>query len=144
MLMVIYGVVAVQPFAALALESVSWRRKVIHAFLAIGTLAGLYLMVNMVRFPITSKVTGAHIVYASSRFYVGAVMGSYLAGTCLSMLFSSHRILIVFGAAALLSFIAVYQIYTLWFISVWCFFAALLSALVYFHFRARGRRLAPA
>ncbi len=124
------------PFAALALESVAWRRKVIHAFLAIGTVAGLYLLVNMVRFPITSKVTGAHIEYASAHFYVDVVMGSYLAGTCLSMLFSSHRILIAFGTAALLSFIAVYRIYTLWFISVWCFSAALLSALVYFHFRA--------
>lgn len=132
------------PFAALALEAVAWRRKVIHAFLAIGTLAGLYLLVNMVRFPITSKVTGAHIEYASAHFYVDEVMGSYLAGTCLSMLFSSHRIVIVFGAAALLSFIAVYRIYTLWFISVWCFFAALLSALVYFHFRARGLRPVPA
>ena len=132
------------PFAALALEAVAWRRKVIHAFLAIGTLAALYLLVNMARFPITSKVTGAHIEYASAHFYVDVVMGSYLAGTCLSMLFSSHRIVIVFGAAALSSFIAVYRIYTLWFISVWCFFAALLSALVYSHFRARGLRPAPA
>ena len=132
------------PFAALALEAVPWRRRVLHAFLAIGTLAGLYLMVNMIRFPITSKVTGAHIEYASAHFYVGVVMGSYLAGTCLSMLFSSHRFVIVFGGAALLSFIAVYQIYTLWFISVWCFFAALLSALVYFHFRAFRLRPAPA
>ena len=45
-----------------------------------------------------------------------------------------------FGAGAflvLLSFGAVYYIYAIWFISVWCFFAALLSAVVYLHFVLR-------
>lgn len=125
------------PFAILLLESVPWRRKVIYAFLAIGTAGGLYLLFNMVRFPIQSQPVGAHIEYVSAHFYVNVVMGSYLAGTCLSMLFSSHKVVIAFGAVALLSFIAVYWIYTLWFISVWCFFAAVLSALIYFHFGAR-------
>ena len=128
------------PFAVLALESVPWRRKMLYAFLAVGTAAGLYLLINMVRFPITSQPVGAHIEYVSAHFYVGVVMGSYLAGTCLSMLFSSHKIVIVFGAAALLSFMAVYWIYTLWFISVWCFFAAVLSALIYLQFRTRVLR----
>jgi hypothetical protein len=40
----------------------------------------------------------------------------------------------VFGVLALLSFAAAYFFYAIWFISVWCFFAALLSAVVYLHF----------
>ncbi len=132
------------PFAALVLEPVPWRRKTLYAFLAIGTTAALYLLINMGRFPITSQPVGGHIEYVSPHFYVAVVMGSYLAGTCLSMLFSSHRVVNVFGVVALLSFVAAYQIYTLWFISVWCFFAAMVSAVVYLHFRTRERRAVPA
>lgn len=128
------------PFAVLALEPVLWRRKALYAFLAIGTAAGLYLLINMARFPITSQPVGAHIEYVSPHFYVVVVMGSYLAGTCLSALFSSHKVVNVFGAVALLLFVTAYRIYTLWFISVWCFFAAVLSAVVYLHFRTRERR----
>lgn len=43
----------------------------------------------------------------------------------------------VFGVLALLSFAAAYFFHTIWFISVWCFFAALLSVLVYLHFVLR-------
>ena len=47
---------------------------------------------------------------------------------------------LLFGVQQILEgiiFVVVYRIYTLWFISVWCFFAALLSAVVYLHFRNR-------
>ena len=37
----------------------------------------------------------------------------------------------VFGALALLSFGVAYYFYTTWFISVWCFFAAVLSVVIY-------------
>jgi uncharacterized membrane protein len=53
------------------------------------------------------------------------------------MLFSSHRIVRVFGIAALLSFLAAYAVYAKWFISVWCFFAAVLSAIVLLYFTNR-------
>jgi hypothetical protein len=129
------------PFAVLLLEPVPWRRKTLYTLLAIGTAAGLYLLVIMARFPITSQPIGAHIEYVSPHFYVVVVMGSYLAGTCLSMLFSSHKVVNVFGAIALLLFVAAYQIYTLWLIYVWCFFAAVLSVVVYLHFRTRECRL---
>ena len=49
------------------------------------------------------------------------------------MLFRS----VVFGVLALLSFGAAYAFYATWFISVWCFFAALLSAVIYLHFGVR-------
>ena len=125
------------PLAALLLEPVRWRRTVLAAFLAVGAAVGLYLLVNMVRFPIESRPVGGHIEYASPHFYVVAVMAGYLAGTCISMLFSSHRLVNVLGGAALLSFISAYVIYARWFISVWCFFAAVLSVIVLLYFTNR-------
>lgn len=52
-------------------------------------------------------------------------------------LLSSHRTVQLFGVVAVLSFAAAYWFYTRWFISVWCFFAALLSVVVYLHFAPR-------
>ena len=46
----------------------------------------------------------------------------------------------LFGVLALLSFAAAYFFYATWFISVWCFFAALMSAVVYLHFVRRNKR----
>ena len=125
------------PFAALLLEQVRWRREVLLFTLAAGAAAALYLLVNMLRVPIVSRLIGGHIEYASPHFYILAVMGSYLAGTCVSMLFSSHRSVKLFGLAALLSFIGAYAAYAKWFISVWCFFAALLSVIVLLYFTHR-------
>ena len=64
-------------------------------------------------------------------------MTLYLLSTAISPLLSTHRMVVVFGALALLSFGAAYAFYATWFISVWCFFAALLSAGIYLHFGVR-------
>lgn len=125
------------PLAVLLIEPVCWRRRALVASLAAGSASGLYLLANMLRFPIVSRAVGGHIEYASPHFYIPAVMAGYLAGTCVSMLFSSHRMVKLFGAAALASFSVSYVVYTRWLVSVWCFFAALLSLIVLLYFTHR-------
>ena len=60
-------------------------------------------------------------------------MTLYLLSTTTSPLLSTHRMVKVFGALSLLAFGAAYTFYAQWFISVWCLFAAILSAVIYFH-----------
>ena len=79
------------PLAALLLEPVRWRRRAIALSAAAASAAAAYLLVNMFRFPIESRAVGGHIEYVSPHFYVALVMTGYLAGTCLSLLFSSRR-----------------------------------------------------
>jgi hypothetical protein len=43
----------------------------------------------------------------------------------------------IFGALITFSLAITYFFYSAWFISVWCFFAALLSGSVFLHFRGR-------
>jgi hypothetical protein len=74
------------------------------------------------------------VEYVSPHFFAAAVMTLYLLSTTISPLFSAYRTVKLFGILALSSFAAVYYVYATWFISVWCFFAALLSAVVYLHF----------
>lgn len=130
------------PFATRAMEPAASRRRWMLGFAAAGGAAGLYLLVNMVRFPIESREVDGHIEYASPHFFAALVMASYLAGTCLSPLFSSHRHVVLFGVAALGSFVFSYVVYTRWFISVWCFFAAVLSIVVLAHVLAPRRSVA--
>ncbi len=122
------------PVAVLLLEPAGWRRTVLATFLAGGLGTGLYLLVSMFRFPIVSREAGGHIEYDSPHFFIGPVIAGYLAATCISMLFSSHKAVKLFGIAALLSFATSYAVYTRWFFSIWCFFAAILSGIVFLHF----------
>ncbi|EKJ7675982.1 hypothetical protein PJV66_006735, partial [Pseudomonas aeruginosa] len=73
------------PLAALALESVRWRRRVLVAIAVAGALVGLYLLAMLVKLPITARVVGQHILYDSPHFYVMTTMALYLIGTCASL-----------------------------------------------------------
>ena len=129
----------VVPVAVLLMEPEGRRRRVLIAFVAAGAAVGAYLLYVLVAFPIVSRPTGQHIEYVSPHFFAALTMTLYLLSTAISPLLSTHRMVVVFGALSLLSFGAAYAFYATWFISVWCFFAALLSAVVYLHFGVRER-----
>jgi hypothetical protein len=125
------------PVAVLLMEPRGWRHRALMAFVATGAAVGVYLLVVLVAYPIVSRPTGQHIEYVSPHFFAAVTMTLYLLSTAVSPLLSTHRMVVVFGALALLSFGAAYAFYAAWFISVWCFFAALLSAVIYLHFGVR-------
>ncbi len=128
------------PLAVLLIEPPSWRRRALLVFVAAGLAVGAYLLYFLVIFPVISRPTGQHIEYVSPHFFAAMVMTLYLLATTVSPMFSTHKMVKVFGVLALLSFAIAYAFYTTWFISVWCFFAALLSAVIYLHFTLQGRR----
>ena len=127
------------PLAVLLIEPTAWRRRALLAFVAAGLAVGVYLLYFLVAFPVVSRPTGQHIEYVSPHFFAAVAMTLYLLATTVSPMVSIHRMVKVFGVLALMSFAAAYFFYARWFISVWCFFAALLSAVIYFHFALRGR-----
>jgi len=126
------------PFAIGILETVRWRKKALAGFEVAGLTVGLYLLYFIVTAPVVAQVVGRHIEYISPHFYVPPMIVLYLAATCVSAFFSSHKFVNLFGALALISFITAYVIYAHALVSVWCFFAALLSILMYVHMRFRG------
>ncbi len=122
------------PVAVFLIEPKWWRRQTLFAFVVAGIAVGGYLLYILIVFPVISRPTGQHIEYISPHFYAGMVMTFYMLSTAISPMLSTYAIVKVFGYLALLSFAAVYYFYATWFISVWCFFAALLSAVIYVHF----------
>ncbi len=127
------------PFSIGLVETVAWRKKVILTFQFIGIAVGLYLLYWIVKFPVTSEVD-EHIVYVSPHFYKVPVMALYLAATCVGCFFSSHRLINLFGVLALLLFMVAYWFYTVAFFSVWCFFAAILSVVIYWYLKFGSER----
>ena len=131
------------PIAVLMIEPDKKRRRLIAAIAAAGAVAGLYLLYFWGMDPTTSEVTGGHILYVSPHFFIGPILALYILGTCASSLLSSHTEVRWFGAAASTSLIAAYLFYAFWFISVWCFFAAVMSVTIFLYFK-RDRLLARA
>jgi len=131
------------PFAMGTLEPVLWRKRVIFAFGIVGLGVSLFLLYAMVTAPLIAEVAGMHIVYASRQFDAVPVMALYLAATCGCNLFSSHPFVRMFGALTFGSFIAAYLLAVNAVVSVWCFFGAILSLLIYMHLkvpRVHGHR----
>ncbi len=122
------------PFAILMVEPRIWRRKALRVFVALGLSVGLYLLFFIVRFPVTARVRGDSISYDSPHFYLAVVLVVYLMATCISGLFSSHWCINVFGVLAFILAIVAAVVSITTFVSVWCFYAAILSLLVYLHF----------
>lgn len=129
------------PFAVGILESTPWRKRVLYGFQAAGLAVGLYLLFILVTRPVVAEIDGhhivRHIVYLSPHFYLVPVMVLYLAATCVSSFFSSHPFVRLFGMTALVSFVVAYLFYARALVSVWCFFAAVLSIMIYVHLRYR-------
>ncbi|MEO7634750.1 MAG: DUF6629 family protein [Sphingomicrobium sp.] len=122
------------PIAVLLLEPVPWRRNALKALVLAGSLSGIYLLYFWVMDATTSRVVGHHIFYDSPHFYIAPILFLYVLGTCVSSLVSSHAAVRLFGVATLAAFAAAYG-FSFWFISVWCFFAAVMSATIWLYFR---------
>jgi hypothetical protein len=125
------------PLAIGYLEHKRWRKKTLLAFQAAGVVVGLYLLYFLVTQPVVAEVVNKHIVYVSPHFYVVPMVLLYLGATCVSCFFSSHKFVNLFGVLAFLSFIAAWVFHASALVSIWCFFAAILSLLVYVHLRYR-------
>jgi hypothetical protein len=125
------------PLAVTLLEPPGWRR---HAMVVIawgGAVVGLYLLWYMVQVPVVAQFSGQHIAYVFPHFHQPLATALYLFAACVSPLLSRWPMVRLFGVMASLSLVATAYFYAQWFISTWCFFAALLSAVVWLQFPAR-------
>ncbi len=128
------------PLAIMLLEPDPSRKKILGGFFLVGLGVGSYVLYFTVTSPITATLTAHSIAYTSSHAYPLATIALYIAATCMSCLFSSHRMVKLFGTALFASFLLSYRLYSATLFSVWCFFAALTSIIVYLHFK-KGRIL---
>jgi hypothetical protein len=126
------------PFAAFLAEAERGRRIVILFCQAIGLAVGLMLLITNAGAPIDVSADCCSLSY-----HVDAppwLIAPYLFAVSIPFLVSSQRTLVVFGVALTISCAAAALLATAaTFPSVWCFFAAVLSAGLYLHFWLASR-----
>jgi hypothetical protein len=125
------------PFSIALLEPIHWRKKIEVIFGFIGIAVALYLLYFIVKFPVISLIINKSISYDSPHFYSLIIISVYLMATSVSCFFSSYRLIIIFGILLTLFLIISYYFYAASFFSVWCFFASILSMIIYVFFDRR-------
>lgn len=127
------------PLAVLAAEDDPQRRRVLSVFAAAGAAIGVYFLYYLLTEDVQPRVLQGSIAYVSPAFSAAYVITPYSVVICGSCLFSSHRLIRAFGAAVFLCSLLAFWIYRETFASVWCYFSALLSILIWLHVRSLRR-----
>lgn len=128
------------PTAILMLEKNPTRRRLLQILTVVGAVVGLTLLSTIVFFPVTSAIANHSIQYfLNIPVYLQLPVAIFYAiATFAPPLFSSHRILNYLGVAGIIAAIISNIFYYQTFASVWCFFSAILSIMIYWHFRTKA------
>jgi hypothetical protein len=121
------------PLSALKMESVSSRKKIIFAFLTAGVLVSAYYTICMFSWDFFPAIEGNHIRYRGDfpKALRNPVFALYIIATIPPLFFSSVKRMPIMGALIFLSCLITGIFYKEYLTSVWCFFAALISVVIY-------------
>ncbi|MEK7067340.1 MAG: DUF6629 family protein [Patescibacteria group bacterium] len=125
------------PISVLLLETNPVRKKFLRIFSLIGFVVGAYLLFFLFTDPGKAHIVNQSIAYDYQHLYKMLPLALYLLATCGSGCISSYRIINIFSVMLLASFFIAGWFFYATFVSVWCFFAAVLSFIVYAHFYSR-------
>lgn len=116
------------PFAVLTMETIPWRRYALGCLMLLG-LGVAFL--NIDRLPgenVIVKVEGHSLQYPVTDWVRGV---PYIVAVCLPFLLSSRKRIWWIGAVGFVAFLITMYFYYWTVASVWCFFAALISMMLY-------------
>jgi hypothetical protein len=129
------------PFSAYLLETDKRRRGIILFCQVAGLAVGLRLLLAFLRDPVEVSADCCSLSYRVNASDL--LTAPYLVAVAAPFLASSRKSLVLFGVGVAASCAATaIAVSATAFPSVWCFFAALLSAGLYLHFRAAARAAA--
>lgn len=130
------------PLSVYLLESKLLNRRILLGIIAAGILLGVYLFGSVVTHGVSPESFSGNLLYSLNfiPFYELSKY-LYLLITSLPFLMANDKWLKLFGIVVILSFGISEIFYKVTFVSVWCFFAAVLSAGLYLIFRDSKRRV---
>lgn len=123
------------PASVYAIEYDPKRKRALRLMILLGVVTSTYLLSFIFTHPVSAVILNCSIRYHT--FVTGApwFAGIYVAATILPYFISSHRAILIFGIPNLAFCAIAYFFYNWAFVSVWCFFAAVLSLTLYFFLR---------
>ncbi|MCX6781131.1 MAG: hypothetical protein NT003_03415 [Candidatus Magasanikbacteria bacterium] len=121
------------PVAAYIMEPEKIRRQVMFLLGILGAVVGVLLYVNFVRNPEAAQILNRCLFYPDQIPYPSVLGYLYVIATIGPGMISSQKIIRIFSVLVLVFALIAWIVYTRDFTSVWCFFAAIISLVLYFY-----------
>jgi hypothetical protein len=123
------------PAVVYLVEAEKKRKRLLGMFIMLGVVVSAYSLMILILHPIGVVADSCcHIRYSLNMPLHGAIAVCYVAATCGSLIASGHRWLVTLGVTAFIALLVSFDVTAGAVISVWCFFAALLSIMIFMHF----------
>jgi hypothetical protein len=124
------------PVVVYVVEPAGRRRRVIGAFVALGGAVSISLLAAMLRGPVTAELEPYYLSYGTGLRAGILVVSAYVLATCGALLVSGIRSLMLFGIVNLVAVAVVAVLVIDGFASIWCAWAAIVSALFVLYLRS--------
>jgi len=122
------------PLSILLLEPKAKRKPSLYILTLLGGIVSSVLAYYLINYHPVAQINSCHIQYVLS-FPMSTYMFSgmfYFIPTVVPLFISGIKRMWVFGAAIMISYIITQLFYIEFVISVWCFFSAILSVIIYY------------
>ena len=122
------------PLSVLLIEGNSIRKRILCALLAAGAAIGLYNLYRLVLHGIHAEISGRHLSYQSNfpDSFEKTALFFYFIVTVVPLFVSGIKRMPVLGTVMALSFAVSTAFYMRCLTSVWCFFAAVISFIIFY------------
>jgi hypothetical protein len=121
------------PLSVLFMEESEKKKKILFYLLGIGILLSLYYIFCLIFYHVNPQIDGFHIVYHND-FPDSIAMPAtivYLIATITPLFISSLKRMHLFGILMTFSCIVTVIFFRQYLTSVWCFFAAIISGVIF-------------
>ena len=118
------------PLTLWLMETDKRRKKILNYFLILGIASSLYMFFCLINYDISAVAEKGHIRYIRDFPYLNIMRPVNFVTMAVTPFLSTLRYTKLLAAAMMGSLILTYFFFTNYLISVWCFFAAILSLLV--------------
>jgi len=121
------------PLAILLAEKEDKRKTIQKLLVIVGVLLSSYMAYCLFSYNVQAKIIGYHISYEQNYPLALTLAGGvfYFIATIVPPFFSTIKRMWLLGVAILISYIITIAFYQNYFVSVWCFFASVISILVF-------------
>jgi drug/metabolite transporter (DMT)-like permease len=122
------------PVAVMLLERDSQRRRIQEILVGIGAVVSIYLAYCLLTFHVQANIAGHHITYTQDYPMILRPIGGafYFAATIIPLFVSRVKRIWILGLTIFSSYVIATLFYDHYVLSVWCFFASLISMSVYY------------
>jgi len=130
------------PLAVLLMEKNRKQKKILWVLLSMGISVSLYFIICLLLFETKPEISGYHIEYVdtSPKFLGLFVFIIYLIASITPFFVSTIKRTYILGILMALSCLVTIIFFTQYLTSVWCFFGALLSMVIFWILRDARRK----